>query len=85
MGCLPEYRQWVCIHTSNSLFEANLLRSFLENQGIAVSICAPSPELRDYLHTKEQIRIFIPLEDLEKGQRSTRRLLHIRQPKTPSS
>lgn len=86
MGCLLEYQQWVCIHTSNSLFEANLLRSFLENQGISVSICAPSTELRDYLHTtEEQIRIFIPLADLEKGQRYTRRLLHIRQPKTQSN
>ncbi len=82
MGCLEEERQWICIHTSDSLFEANLLRSFLENRGIEVTVCASSSELHDYMHKKtEQIRIFIPFADLEQGKRYTRRLMRIRKVK----
>ncbi|WP_164730815.1 DUF2007 domain-containing protein [Anoxybacter fermentans] len=70
-------QKWICIYTSDSFFEVNLLRSLLESKGIAVSICAPpSTLLHDYLHDKnELIRVFIPAAQLEEGQRYTEKLI----------
>ena len=79
MNYVEEKQKWSCVHKTKSLFEANLLRSFLENKGIAVSICASSSELHDYIHDKNQlIRIFIPADDFERGQYYISRVMHIR-------
>lgn len=67
---MEDFQKWVCIHTANSLLEANMLRAILENHGIPVTICsAPGTQLHDYLHDKfERVRIFIPESQTEVGQ-----------------
>lgn len=63
---MPIIKGWTCIYTSDSLIEANLIRSYLEIKKIPVAIYSlPTPQLHDYLHDKqEQIRIFVQSANL---------------------
>lgn len=82
---VDEKQKWLCVFKSSSLFEANLLKSFLESKGIIVNIYTSASALHDYLHDKSQlIRIFIPAEDFERGQYYTHRIMHIQRIRTES-
>lgn len=74
---MPFFKNWICIYTSDSLIEANLIRSYLESRKIPVTIYSiPNLHLHDYLHDKnEQIRIFVQAANPQEVRASIQKLI----------